>query len=156
MDGMKLRLRGYNNGSVVQGDDGFGAPPDLFAERFPLWAAGLNGKGEWQSGRELQEGSKRGQGAHPKGANLSVEAAVFHPETGPLGLKGWFHQPKSSVVGIGDSGLDIGSCYFRDQSAAGGRKIPGEGHRKIVGYRYWCVNLMTSRVHTTDLTTPRV
>jgi subtilisin family serine protease len=50
-------------------------------------------------------------------------------QTHPLwdaGLRG-----DGQVVGVGDSGLDLGSCWLRDKTGT----APGPGHRKVVAYR---------------------
>ena len=53
-------------------------------------------------------------------------AAAADPPLWSAGVRGL-----GEVVGIGDSGVDLDSCFFRDSSGA----AAGPTHRKVVMYR---------------------
>lgn len=54
----------------------------------------------------------------------------------------WDHgiQGQNQVIGVLDSGLDYGSCFFRD----GVNNQPGPWHRKVIAYRNYGGNLFDS------------
>eukprot|EP00854_Cymbomonas_tetramitiformis_P013223 gene13223-15625_t len=69
-------------------------------------------------------------GSNDNGAATLLDNIYNRSNTLPLfaaGLHG-----EGQIVGVGDSGLDLSSCFFSD-SANG--NIPGPDHRKVIGYR---------------------
>jgi len=79
------------------------------------------------------------QGALRGDAAADVTSAVLHPFWSPaVGLRG-----EGQVVGVGDSGLDLDSCYFFDpnvnfaantKTEAGGKVFASDAHRKVAYY----------------------
>ncbi len=77
------------------------------------------------------------EGAISGAATDDAAALSMHPFW-PLGLRG-----EGQVVGVGDSGLDVDSCYFFDpavpfaansQSVPTGRAFASDAHRKVAYY----------------------
>ena len=65
-----------------------------------------------------------------------------------MGLHG-----EDEIIGVGDSGLDAGHCFFNNaEGATAGGQTYGPTHRKIVGYRAYADDAATgTRDHGTHV-----
>jgi hypothetical protein len=79
-------------------------------------------------------------GAAPAGAAV---AAAARPVWN-AGLRG-----NGQLIGIGDSGIDMRSCYFADVGANGSAVPPGPEHRKVVAYHSGYADAVDGNNHGT-------
>ena len=63
------------------------------------------------------------------GAGLEIDPALLQRPLWAAGLTG-----RGQIIGLGDTGLDLQSCFFSDIAPNGSALPPGPWHRKVIAY----------------------